>query len=183
MDWLTFIASIVSSLAWPMGACGVALIFRSQIRDLFRSINKIRWKDVEAEFGARVDQVRDEVKSIEDDPDYEDRPVDATLLNLVETHPHLAVLEGWKPLERAIIDVSTKRLGTDRSRTVQAHIDALDKSNILPRAMVKAISNVREIRNLAAHEIDANVSKGTAYSLLDTIADITAYLEKTAGKN
>jgi hypothetical protein len=183
MDWLTFISSIIGALAWPAGACVVALIFKGQIRDLLQKLSGLSFAGVEARFGESVEQIREDVKSVEDDPDYEDRPVEAKLVELVESHPHLAVLEGWKTLERAIISVSTKRLGMDRKLPVQSHIEALSRSDILPRAMISAITNIHEVRNKAAHEVEAGVSRGSAYLLLDMIADLTAYLEKAAGKN
>ena len=182
MDWLSFIANIVSSVSWPLSIFFVAALFRSQIRALFSSVKKLKWKDVEAEFGDKVEQIREEVKLFEDDPDYEDSPVEEKLVRLVETHPHLAVLEGWKSLERSISSLSIKRLGTDRSRSTQEHIDAISKSELVPRNMLNAISNIREVRNRAAHELDADVSKGSAYVLLDTIADVTTYLDKLTRK-
>ena len=183
MDWLTFTSNVISALAWPAGACVVALIFRAQIRDLVGNLSRLKWGEVEAQFGDSVEQIREDVKSVEDDPDYEDRPVEAKLVDLTETHPHLAVLEGWKTLERAITNLSSKKLDIERSRPVQAHIDALAKSDLLPRAMTNAISNIRDVRNRAAHELDANVSKGSAYLLLDMIADITGYLDKIAERS
>ncbi|MCA0432044.1 MAG: hypothetical protein LCH46_02170 [Proteobacteria bacterium] len=183
MDWLTFIANVVAALAWPVGACMIALIFRSEIRSLFSNLSRLKWGEMEANFGESVEKIREEVKTVEEDPDYEDKPVAPELVELASTHPHLAVLEGWKLLERAITEVTSKRLGIERTRPIQVHLQALSTSDILPRAMVNAISDIRGARNRAAHEIDAGVSTGSAYLLLDMIADITAYLEKAAGKN
>ena len=150
---------------------------------MFSSIKKLKWKDAEVEFGDAIEQIREEVKTVEDDPDYEDRPVEEKLVTLIESHPHLAVLEGWKTLERAITELSIKKLETERWRPIQYHIEALARSSLLPKAMINAIANIREVRNRAAHDIDAPISKGTAYVLLDTIADVTAYLQKMSGKN
>ena len=182
MDWLTFVSSLVSSLSWPCGLAVVALIFRSEVRGLFTNLSTIRWKEFEFNFNEKVERIREELKAVESDPDYEDRPIEAGLVRLVETHPHLAVLEGWKSLERAIIDVAARRLQIDRARPFQEHLSALQNSNLLPKVMLSAISDIRSVRNQAAHEIDAPVSSSAAYLLLDTIADITAYLEKIAGK-
>ncbi len=183
MDWLTFISSMVSALAWPMAAAVIAMIFRSQIQNLVKNLSRLKWGEVEAQFGQEVESIREEAKSFENDPDYEDRPVESKLVELVETHPHLAVAEGWKNLERAITNLAVNRLGAERSTSIKSHIDALAKSNLVPPAMLTTIANIREVRNRAVHEIHADVSSGTAYVLLDTIADLTAYLDKVARKN
>ncbi|NMD06875.1 MAG: hypothetical protein GYA66_02730, partial [Phyllobacteriaceae bacterium] len=76
MDWLTFISNLTAALAWPSAACVIALIFREQIRSLVSNLSKLKFGDVEAEFSKEVESIREEVKSVEDDPDYEDRPVE-----------------------------------------------------------------------------------------------------------
>jgi hypothetical protein len=178
MNWLAFISAMTSALAWPAAIAAIALIFRGQIIALLQDIRKLRVGDVELQLGDEVEKIREEVKEVEEDPDFEDVPVDPKLVNLADSHPHLAVLEGWKRLERVILDFTTKRLAVDRTRPIQYHLQVLATSGQLPSRMMKTIEDIREVRNRAAHEIDIHVSKGTAYILLDTMADLEAYLTK-----
>lgn len=178
MDWLTFISGIVSALAWPAAFIAVALFFRSQIIALMQDVRRLRVGDVELQLGDDVEKIREEVKEVEDDPDFEDVPVDPKLIGLIDSHPHLAVLEGWKRLERVISDFTARRLGVDRGQSIQVHLQKLASSGGLPPRMMKTIEDIRDVRNRAAHELDIHVSKGTAYILLDTMADIEAYLTK-----
>lgn len=41
MDWLTFIASIVGSMAWPASALLIAFLFRSQIKLLLERVSSV----------------------------------------------------------------------------------------------------------------------------------------------
>ncbi len=178
MDWLTFISSLVGSLAWPTAVGAVALIFRSQVSSLLKSLSRLKWREVEAEFGEKVDQIREDVRQIEDSPNYNDEPVDPKLVNLLESHPHLAILEGWKSLEKAIVDLSVSKLQTDRKLPFHNHLTALMRAEILPVSMKNALSEIRDVRNRAVHESDSTISKGRAYVLLDSIADIVGFLNK-----
>jgi hypothetical protein len=178
MDWLAFISSMTSALAWPLAIGAIALFFRGQIISLLQDIKKLRVGDVELQLGDTVEKIREEVKEVEDDPDFEDVPVDPGLITLIESHPHLAVLEGWKRLERVILDFTTKRLDVDRNRPIQYHLQVLASSGQIPSRMMKTIEDIREVRNLAAHELDIHIAKGTAYTLLDTMADVEAFLTK-----
>jgi Domain of unknown function (DUF4145) len=178
MDWLTFISNLVGSMAWPTSAAIIALIFRSQISTLIKNLNTLRWGDVEAEFGEKVDQIREEIREIESNPNYIDVPVEPQLINLLETHPHLAVLEGWKTLEKAIVELSARKLQNDRPLPIQKHLEALVRAELISSSMKKIINDIREVRNRAVHELDTSVSKGRAYILLDTIADIVGFLNK-----
>lgn len=178
MDWLTFIASLFGALAWPAAVVIIALFFRAQIISLLQDVKKLRVGEWEVQLGDTVEKIREEAKEVEGDPDFEDVPVDPKLITLIESHPHLAVLEGWKRLERVILDFTTRRLQVDRALPVQHHLQELATSGRVPGRMMKTIEDIRAVRNRAAHELDIHVSKGTAYILLDTMADIEAYLTK-----
>ena len=56
MDWLTFFAHLVTAIAWPAATIVLALSLRPAIKDLLRLLRKLKWNDLEAEFGraARV---------------------------------------------------------------------------------------------------------------------------------
>lgn len=56
MGWLDFIASMTGSLAWPIAALGIALIFRSQIRTLFARLNEVAYGDAKATFAKDLDR-------------------------------------------------------------------------------------------------------------------------------
>lgn len=178
MDGLTFISGIVAALAWPAAIVVIALLFRAQIIALMQDVRRLRVGDLELHLGDDVERIREEVNEVRDDPDFEDVPVDPGLMGLIESHPHLAVLEGWKRLERTILDFTTRRLGVDRGKPIQFHLQALASSGRLPGPMMKTIEDIHGVRNRAAHELDVHVSRGTAYILLDTMADIEAYLSK-----
>ena len=178
MDWLTFISSLIGSLAWPAAIVAVALVFRSQVTHLFKSLTKLKWRYVEAEFGEQVDQIRDEVQEVGGDPKFRDEPVEPRLLQLAEEHPHLAVLEAWKQLEQAMVELSIRKLGAQRTKSPLSHIEAVLSAEIVPPSMVRAIREIREVRNRAAHDLDFSISKGRAYILLDTIADVVGFLTR-----
>jgi hypothetical protein len=178
MDWLTFISNLVGSLSWPAAFFAVAFLFRSQVQYLMNSLTKLKWRDVEVEFGEQVDLIREEVQEAGDDPKFRDEPVEPRLIQLADEHPHLAVLESWKQLEKAIIDLSIRKLGTQRSAPALAHIEAVLKSDLLPASMTRAIREIREVRNRAAHDVGFSISRGRAYILLDTIADVVGFLAR-----
>lgn len=51
MDWLTFISQVIGALAWPSAVITIFLGLRKPIRDLLPYIQKLKWKEVEIEFG------------------------------------------------------------------------------------------------------------------------------------
>jgi hypothetical protein len=180
MDWLTFFSSLIGSLAWPATVGMVVIIFRSQVSSLIKSVSRLKWREVEAEFGEMVEQIREDVRQIENNPNYRDEPVDPKLVNLLEAHPHLAVIEGYKTLEKAIVDLSVSKLQTDRKLLLYDHLNALMKAKILTLSMNNALKEIWEVRDRAIHETDFTISKGQAYVFLDSISDMIGLLNKLA---
>lgn len=48
MDWLTFVAAIVKSVAWPVTLVLILLVFRRPVRELIPRLRTIRIGSVEA---------------------------------------------------------------------------------------------------------------------------------------
>lgn len=57
MDWLTFISSVIASIAWPIVALIVLSILRGHLPAIGQMVRKVKYKDVEVEFGAAVQAV------------------------------------------------------------------------------------------------------------------------------
>ena len=51
MDWLTFITKIVEAAAWPGACLAVLLVIRNELPAIARSLRKLKFKDMELEFG------------------------------------------------------------------------------------------------------------------------------------
>jgi hypothetical protein len=56
MDWLTFISSIVGSIAWPIAAFAIAYLFRLQIKALLSRIKTLRMGDNAVDFGEKLEE-------------------------------------------------------------------------------------------------------------------------------
>lgn len=64
MGWLDFIASMTGSLAWPIAALGIALIFRSQIRTLLGRLNEVALGDAKATFSKDLDRAEKQAAAL-----------------------------------------------------------------------------------------------------------------------
>jgi hypothetical protein len=51
MDVLTFITKLVETLVWPGVGVGILLYVRKELPAILRSLRKLKFKDVEMEFG------------------------------------------------------------------------------------------------------------------------------------
>jgi hypothetical protein len=96
-----FVASLVHSLAWPVAALSVALLFRRQIsRLLGRPMNRLRAGPLEFEFDRLL-------ATVEADVDPRKRPVPGEsvaieLAGIAEQAPLAAIIESFGRVEAAL---------------------------------------------------------------------------------
>ena len=57
MDILTFLASLVASVAWPTAVCLVVYWVLPELRSLVPRIRRLKYKDAEAEFEAGIERL------------------------------------------------------------------------------------------------------------------------------
>lgn len=99
MDWKSFTAAIVDSIAWPVAAVAMSLLFRKPLVNAFSFVTKLRWGDLEVEFPKGVEAATDELRKAGPPPGRQAEPTmtdrDATILRLVGVSPRAAVLEAW----------------------------------------------------------------------------------------
>ena len=63
MDWLQFISSVISSIAWPVVAILVLLILKENISSLSPFIERLKYKDFEVEFRKGVLELKAQSES------------------------------------------------------------------------------------------------------------------------
>ena len=139
MDWLTFFSNAISTLAWPVTLIILFFIIRKELPKIAGSLRKVKYKDVELEFGAAIKAVAEDVKDSvpltqsKDIAGKSTNEIKSRLDAVAEIAPRAAILEAWIQVEAAAADVINKKglagkacyVGPARLR------DDLQKENIL----------------------------------------------------
>lgn len=159
-DWLAWSASVMGALAWPLAALVIALIFRRHLLALLSRLDELSWGDKSARFARKLDSLESQAPPLV--PDAEAGPELALsgdhsrFLGLLDLSPNAAVLDAWSGIEDALQGLAHGvQLAT--ADAVQAAL-ALEKRGVLPARTVGMISDMRALRNAAAHNQDISVS-------------------------
>jgi len=182
-DWaviaaLELVAKLVASLAWPIAALLVAVIYRSEIRKLVSllRVSKLKFGNFEAEFAESLDDVQAELRS---DPDLkvEKHAPSPEILGLMQVDQKYAVLVAWARIEEKLRDLAKHTFPYDYER----HGRAIPMFRIindleLPRAMQNALTELLRARNQIAHSSEPDMSDQEILRFLDIASDIEAYL-------
>ena len=62
MDTLSFTAEMTKALAWPLTIILALLLLRRPLADLIPLLQRLRYKDLELDFGKRVQELASEIK-------------------------------------------------------------------------------------------------------------------------
>lgn len=187
MDILSFIASVISSLAWPGMVILCVIILRKPIAELIPLMRNIKFKDLEIEFERRLDELGAEadraelppVPSPTTEPPTEVGPGTSyweTIEPLSEVSPRAAIAEAWRRVEWAL-DEYFRRLGQERPSSFQGMLRALRAQGRPIPAAINLFQELRVLRNYAVHEHDFEIDSQRAIEFARLSERIIASLE------
>jgi len=163
MDFLTFMATIIESLAWPASLLVALFMLRMPIGELLPGLRRLKYKDLEVDFGKELEKIEAVMDMVEEKtrPNGElpvevpPEPLPKTraklLEKLAEISPNAAILESWRNVDRTL-DIYFSSRGIERPRSGQAILGHLDYDPNFPPQLVSAYQELRVLRNRAAHD-------------------------------
>jgi len=170
MGWLNFIASLVSSLAWPVAAIVIALVFHRQIGGLLAKVKTLKWGEAAVDFSVKLDKAEGEVEVLTgqtNDSSSQPPPVPSGRFHeLLAISPNAAILDTWNEVERQIRALGTHH-GLIESPARPSRLgDDLVKTGVLPLGVHKMLVEMRQMRNAAAHGAETTPEDALRFFLL-----------------
>ncbi|MCA8239086.1 hypothetical protein [Burkholderia cenocepacia] len=179
MDWLTFIASLFKSIAelaaawsWPLAVGFCAYIFKAEIRAKLKDIRSFKAPGgFEASFTEELAEVE---ASFDSDVQIQLEGVAAQgragNLGLVfdsdaaHANPAGVIMVAWRDIElelrRLVYESATPGPSGAKSwRAISAILNELRQNRVLDENQVEILKHLQRLRNKAAHEPDAALSK------------------------
>lgn len=189
MDWLTFISKVVEALAWPAVVVGVLLYLRQEFPSIVRSLRRLKFKDVELEFGEAAKALAAETKRVVPaaGPDVkllgqDESAVVARLGAIAELSPRAAILEAWLLVEAAAADLIRKQNPTSLTANPgpMRIREGLRRAEVLTPPQEAAFEHLRRLRNDAVHAPDAEFTSAAVASYIESAVAMAGYLEDMA---
>lgn len=180
-----FIASVISSLAWPTAAVVLVLAFRTKITELLsRQMSRLKAGPVELEWDRAVAEVQSEVapaRKHAPHPASDLEPDAVPLLEVARRDPAQAILDAYGQIERPLRGLLSNA-GADAPENVDARELArrAQRAGIVTDTTARAVDGVAVMRNLAAHRpSDVTVEKAVDYV---TLVDAVLYALRSDGE-
>lgn len=148
---------LIDVLIWPMTTLVLAMLFRSELRSLFRRVSSLKYKDMEANFRDLLDEIERDASQIIEDTVPEDvaspyRERFDRLMQLAEFSPRAAILEVWIEIESELVKLSQRaNIELPPRRHVNRLAEEMVKADLLPNEILALLKNLRNLRNEAVH--------------------------------
>lgn len=159
MDWLQFFASIIGSLAWPAATVLVVLLLRRAILRVLPRLRRLKYGDVEAEFGEKLEEAEEEIAELPA-PTSLPKAVEQTEQRLQEVGDfsnNSAVFIAWLTVESAILNLARTANALAPNMPASRAAENLLKNEMIDHTTYHAIRNLRALRNIAVHPSDGRL--------------------------
>lgn len=169
MDWKSFVASMTSSLAWPLALVTTLFLFRTHVRNLIAQVRKFGAGGVNIEIADRVEEVRTASERVEEEQQGAEKAnivLDPETLSLANLHPEAAVLESFKEIEGILLQIRSNLPDDRPHRTLNEVLRYLNDKQYISGSVITLFQRLREARNTVAHAKEEKMTTGEALELI-----------------
>lgn len=159
MDWLQFIASIIGSLAWPAAMVLVVLLLRRAILRILPRLRRLKYGDVEAEFGEKLEEAEEEIAELPA-PTSLPKKLDHAVQrpeDVGDFSNNSAVFVAWLSVESAILNLARTANALAPNMPALRAAEILLKRDLIDQATYHAIRDLAALRNIAVHPSEARL--------------------------
>jgi hypothetical protein len=185
VDPLSFVAALVTALAWPVTIVVVVLLLRREIVSLFPRLKNFKFKDLQAEFAeelAVAAKVADEALpalTAAKNKKYLQPALSDTSIFGVSLAPASAIDEAWKQL-LSEMEEALNRHGIQEPLSSGAIERELVSRNLLPTNAVELIRSLKEAHDQAIRLGDFGVESSQALGFVQLTNRLIAALNSPA---
>jgi hypothetical protein len=169
MSWMDFVASLVGSLAWPLAAIIIALLFRMQIAGLLNKIRRLTWGDKALDFAGTLDKLETASRDVgpaEADATKPSHLPDERFQNLLRISPSAAILDAWRPVEQTLRQVGARKDYDPRILQSPTQImKKLTEEGAITTPVYEMLRDLQRLRNVAAHQREVHPTDALRFTM------------------
>jgi hypothetical protein len=180
MDCLTFIASLVESLAWPVTVIALVALLKDEIVKIAPFLKRFKAGPIEAEFERDVKELKEstQTQGTATTSQVENPATKNFLYQLAELHPRSAILESWVRLEAAARAALSSNGSVSGNYIPAARLaEPLARAELVTEGQVTLYHELRRLRNEVAHAVHFYPPHESARAYIDLAAFLQSHLE------
>ena len=175
VNWIEFSSSVIGYLiSWPVVVFFIFMIFRKPISELIANVKFIKSPIGDAEFGQGVKELEEQQQALSSLPQEKHEPEQSyppanlyeEVAPIAEHSPSAAVIESWRRIEQALVDLCKARgVEVENPRRTVDILRQLGVDNIFTYELSRHLDSLRRTRNSIAHgREEPTVGEAMAYA-------------------
>ncbi len=174
---MTFITSIIDSIAWPFAIVIIVWWLKSHIVQLIPFTKKFKYGQLEIEFEQQLKALKKEAEEskIEHSTPERDSTEMLEYINAIaEVSPRAAIVDAWVGLELTA-QSSADLIGIEKGKRPMPFsrlIQKLQNEDILKPKDAQILKNLQRLRNEALHSPEFNITKKEAQEFSELARDM-----------
>ena len=182
IGWRLFVERLVTGVAWPVAAVVVAMVFRTEVKNLLKRLKAFKLSGAELGFSELLDEASREAATLSTPSS----PVSMIEIDehTIPKHPHFAVIEAWRSIESEVaqliqlLDPRIKQHEINGFRSLRL----LRQAEIVPSDVITLMEDLRRVRNAAVHDSEPEITKGQAIEYLSLASRVEEALRHAKNK-
>lgn len=197
-------AGLLGAIAWPAALVAVAVMFRSEAKNLLGRLKSFSGPGIAADFEDKLEKLEaersqagqpsppaqedtDGAHQHGEEPTEEESasipvgPPDVLESVVVRANPVGSVMETWRALDVLLRAVYAKTFPHEKFKrrvTVAEMLSMLHKDGTLPSQIVDMLNELYRMRNIVAHSDKAELSPSQVFRYSRQASDVRRYLER-----
>jgi hypothetical protein len=170
MDWKSFIANVIGSLAWPVVAGVTIYVLRSELAALLRRIRGAKIAGTEVEFDEALEKAQEGAEIVASEHPEAHQPIyflDERKLELANKFPAAAIMGAYKEVEEILLKLR-ERLDLPARTNLRSIVRRLVENELVDAEVDPFFKNFQQARNAAVHatDKDSHITPGRAIEYL-----------------
>jgi hypothetical protein len=159
MDTLTFIASVIESLSWPLAFVAVFILFRRPLIRILNSIKNLKYQDFEIGLEEEILELKESTRQIErhqsdELEEIEELDIDEKIKEIARISPSASISLAWSEVEKEIREaINRTAISPDYPphNSIVKNLDLLLQNELIKPSTYHLLGELRSIRNKVVH--------------------------------
>lgn len=174
MDWLQFVSSLVSSIAWPGAFLGIVFLLKGPILRAIPKIRTFKYGELHIDLSEQLKAVEEDLTAGSSEPDSPQAPPSPSpdVVRIAEASPSSAIILAWKKVEAAVQDAVVRhrlQIGARKETHAAFKFLALERHGLVDELTISTFRQLRDLRNRVVHS-SAHGGRDVEVSLEDALS-------------
>lgn len=174
-DWLDFIEKVIGHVAWPLAVFWTVLLFRGEISQFLKRIQKATFKGVALDLSKDIEDLKNTAIRAGVTVHYPRDYSDLVNVEQFEQAPEWAFIQSWQNIEETLRSLKPE---VSSRQSVRMLINEWERDGEISSEIKMILEKLSKIRNKIVHQGTGDVTRGEVLEWLGIAKSVNDRLKR-----